>query len=81
MKRSEKPVAFADPKRLPYEVRECLLSDGARELMAAFWRTMARRLMPDMPVEEAVAGLKELHAAGLVQIVTDENGAMILELK
>jgi hypothetical protein len=46
--RSERPVAFADPKRLPYEARECLLSNGARELMAAFWRTMAKRLMPDI---------------------------------
>jgi hypothetical protein len=79
--RSERPVAFADPKRLPYEARECLLSNGARELMAAFWRTMAKRLMPDMPVDEAVAGLKELHAAGLVQVVVDENGMMTLEVR
>jgi hypothetical protein len=80
MQRSERPVAFADPKSLPYEVRECLLSEGARELMATFWRTAASRLLPDVPTDEAIAGLKELHAAGLVEIVVNENG-MTLEVK
>ena len=52
MKQCRKPVAFADPKSLPYDVREHLLSDDARKLMTAFWQAISA---PHMPTEVTVA--------------------------
>jgi hypothetical protein len=52
MKECRKPVAFADPKSLPYDVREHLLSDDARKPMTAFWQTISA---PHMPIEVAFA--------------------------
>lgn len=62
-----------------YGERESLLSDGARKLMDVFWLSVAKRLMPDMPAKEAIAGLKELHAAGLVKVTCNRKG-LALEL-
>jgi hypothetical protein len=67
----------ASLSQLSYAERERLLSPGARHLMEDTWRTYARRLMPNMPEKEAVAAFKELHAAGLIQLVRDGDGVRL----
>jgi hypothetical protein len=59
---------------LSYAERERLLSSDARTLLDATWASIARRRMPEMPEAEAIAGLKELHAAGLVELIRDGDG-------
>jgi hypothetical protein len=58
----------------PYRQRERLLSPGAQELLNTTWAMFARRLMPDMREAEAIAAFKELHAAGLVELVQVGDG-------
>ena len=54
--------------------RERLLSPDAGAFMDATWAALARRCAPDMPVAEAVAAFKELHAVGLVELVRERDG-------
>jgi len=42
--------------------------------MDATWAILAKRFAPDMPVAEAIAAFKELHAAGVVQLVQEGDG-------
>jgi hypothetical protein len=60
--------------RESYREREQLLSLEARKLMDVTWAMFAKRLMPDMPKAEAIAAFKELHAAGLVELVRVGDG-------
>ena len=59
---------------LLYRERERLLSSSARSFMEATWALFAKRDAPHMPQAEAVAAFKELHAAGLVELVHDGDG-------
>ena len=60
--------------QLSYAERERLLSPEARTVMDTTWAMLAKRCAPDIPEAEAIAGFKELHAAGLVEIVKDGDG-------
>jgi hypothetical protein len=59
---------------LLYRERERLLSSSAGAFVDATWALFAKRVAPHMPEAEAVAAFKELHAAGLVELVQERDG-------
>lgn len=69
-----------DVKALPYADRERLMSPGARRFLNETWAILAKRFVPDMPEKEAIGYFKEIHAAGLIELVYDDAGAVEVRL-
>jgi len=63
--------------REAYAQQEQLLSPDARASLDVTWATLAKRCAPDMPEAEAIASFKELHAAGLIELVQEGDGVAL----
>jgi hypothetical protein len=69
-----------DVRTLPYAKRERLISPDARGFLNETWAILASRLAPHLPEAEAIEYFKEMHAAGLVELVYDDAGTVELRL-